>query len=557
MPIPLNVLLIEDSENDALLLIRHLKKGGYDPQYTRVFDQHDLDQALSSQRWDMAISDHNMPNFSSELALRTIQEFDKDLPVIIVSGTIGEDQAVNAMRLGAHDYIMKGDLTRLLPAVERELKEALNRKSHHKAEQKILYMAKHDALTGLINRYSFEEKLNEMLSTVNQGLIHAFLYIDLDQFKIVNDTSGHVAGDELLRQISKELQKVLRDEEMLARLGGYEFGVLLENCSLTVAENIADKIIKTIKTFQFTWKDRTFTLGASIGLVVINEQQHDPAEIMSAADIACYTAKDSGRNRVHVYHPDNAEMARLQVEMEWVSRLQAAIAEDRFQLYKQCIQPLTEKHKNLRCCEFLLRLVGDDGKIIMPDSFIPAAERYNLMPDIDRWVIDRVLSYMAEKNEKKDVLSFVNLSANTIDDITLTAFIQEKLEQYQVPAHCLCFEITETAAISNQGAAIQFIQEIRHLGCLFALDDFGTGMSSFSYLRSLPVDFIKIDGEFVRNMGKDKMSKAIVEAINSIGHVAGLETIGEHTESEEIIQNLKELGVDFAQGYAIQKPVEI
>ena len=554
---PLNVLLIEDSENDALLLIRHLKKGGYDPQYTRVFDQHNLDQALSSQHWDMAISDHNMPNFSSELALRTIQKFDKDLPVIIVSGTIGEDQAVNAMRLGAHDYIMKGDLTRLLPAVERELKEALNRKSHQEAEQKILYMARHDALTGLINRYSFEEKLNEMLSTVNQGLMHAFLYIDLDQFKIVNDTSGHVAGDELLRQISKELQNVLRNKDMLARLGGDEFGVLLENCSLTVAENIADKIIKAIKTFQFTWKDRTFTLGASIGLVVINEQQHDPEEIMSAADIACYTAKDSGRNRVHVYHPDNADMARLHVEMEWVSRLQAAIAEDRFQLYKQCIQPLTEKHKNLRCCEFLLRLVGDDGKIIMPDSFIPAAERYNLMPDIDRWVIDRVLAYMAEKNDKNNVLSFVNLSANTIGDISLAAFIHEKLEQHQVPAHCLCFEITETAAISNQGAAIQFIQNIRKLGCLFALDDFGTGMSSFSYLRSLPVDFIKIDGEFVRNMGKDKMSKAIVEAINSIGHVAGLETIGEHTESEEIIQNLKELGVDFAQGYAIQKPVEI
>ncbi|MEA1890824.1 MAG: EAL domain-containing protein [Pseudomonadota bacterium] len=557
MSIQLNVLLVEDSENDALLLIRHLKKGGYDPQYTRVFDQHDLDQALGSQRWDIAISDHNMPNFSSELALRSIRKVDRDLPVIIVSGTIGEEQAVKAMRLGAHDYIMKDDLARLLPAVERELREALNRKSHHEAEQKIRYMASHDALTGLINRYSFEEKLIELLSTVNQGLKHAFLYIDLDQFKIVNDTSGHVAGDELLRKISSELQNVLGGEDMLARLGGDEFGVLLENCSLTVAESIAEKIIKAVKAFQFTWKDRTFTLGASIGLVMINAQQHDPAEIMSAADIACYTAKDSGRNRVHVYHPDNADMARLQVEMEWVSTLQAAIAEDHFRLYTQCIQPLTEKHKNLRCYEFLLRLVADNGNIIMPDSFIPAAERYDLMPDIDRWVIDHVLAYMAEKKEKNDVLCFVNLSANTIDDITLTAFIHEKLEQYQVPAHCVCFEITETAAISNQGAAIQFIHEIRNLGCLFALDDFGTGMSSFSYLRSLPVDFIKIDGEFVRNMGKDKMSKAIVEAINSIGHVAGLETIGEHTESEEILQTLKELGVDFAQGYVIQKPVEI
>jgi len=552
----LRVLLVEDSENDALLIIRHLEKGGYDTQHTRVFNQTDLDNALRTQHWDIVISDHNMPNFSSDLTLSTVQTFNKDLPVILVSGTIGEEMAVKAMRTGAHDYIMKDNLARLVPAVERELRESVNRKTQRETEQQIHHMANHDALTGLINRFAFEKKLQEMLDEVSQTLKHAFLYIDLDQFKIVNDTSGHVAGDELLRQLSLIMGKEIRANDTLARLGGDEFGVLLNNCPLAIAENIAEKIIKAIKAFHFSWKEKIFTLSASIGLVVIDEQYHESAEIMSAADMACYSAKDAGRNRLHIYQLDDADMARRQSEMEWVSRIQLAIKEDRFQLYKQCISPLNSEHKCFSCCEFLLRLV-DDGEIISPGSFIPAAERYNLMPDIDRWVIDHVMAYMSGSNEDDDVIGFVNLSGNTITDFTLTAYISEKLEQYRVPARHLCFEITETAAISNLGAAIKFIEEVRNMGCLFALDDFGAGMSSFSYLRSLSVDFIKIDGEFVRNMDNDKMDHAIVEAINNIGHVAGLKTIGEYAETEKIIQNLKDLHVDFAQGYAIEKPHKI
>lgn len=554
----LHILLVEDSEDDALLLVRQLKKGGYDPQYTRVFDQQNLDRALASQHWDIVISDHNMPNFSSALALRTIRKFDRDLPVIIVSGTIGEEMAVEAMRLGAQDYIMKDNLARLLPAVERELRESINRKSHREAEKQIHYMANHDALTGLINRFGFEKNLHDMLNSVSEGVNHAFLYIDLDQFKIVNDTSGHVAGDELLKQLSVILQNEIRGNDILARLGGDEFGVLLENCPLPVAKAIAEQIIKAVKAFHFSWKGKTFRLGASIGLVMIDEFYNESAEVMSAADIACYTAKDSGRNQVHIYRLDNADMNKRQLEMEWVSRLQMAIAEDRFQLYKQRIASLNGDPENQYYCEFLLRLVGDDNEIIMPNVFIPAAERYNLMPEIDRWVIDHVMAYMANMDtHTSEMLSFINLSGNTIDNTTLTTFIRKKIEQYGIPPSNLCFEITETAAISNQGAAIEFIQQVRDLGCLFALDDFGTGMSSFSYLRSLPVDFIKIDGEFVCNMSNDKMNIAIVEAINNIGHVAGLKTIGEHAESAEIIQNLNELGVDFAQGYAIERPAAI
>lgn len=556
MPESLRVLLVEDSENDALLIIRQLSKGGYDTDYTRVFNQHDLDNELRSQHWDIVISDHNMPNFSSDLALSTVRKFDKDLPVILVSGTIGEEMAVKAMRDGAHDYIMKNNLARLVPAVQRELRESVNRKSQREAEKQIHYMAKHDALTGLINRFGFENKLQEMLDSVSDNIEHAFLYIDLDQFKIVNDTSGHVAGDELLRQLSRIMEKEIRANDTLARLGGDEFGVLLNNCPLTVAQSIAENLIKTIKSFHFSWQEKTFTLSASIGLVVIDQHYRGAAEIMSAADLACYSAKDSGRNRLHIYQTGDADIEKHQLEMEWVTRIQQAIDQDQFQLYKQCISPLNNAHQHMNCCEFLLRLYDND-ETILPGAFIPAAERYNLMPDIDRWVIDHVMAYMAGTKSETSALAFVNLSGSTINDIALTSYISDKLKQHKVPAHQICFEITETTAISNFGAAIKFIEEIRNMGCLFALDDFGTGMSSFSYLRSLPVDFLKIDGEFIRNMDNNKMDRAIVEAINSIGHVANLKTIGEHAESEKIIQNLKDLNVDFAQGYAIEKPYKI
>lgn len=556
MPDQLRVLLVEDSEDDALLLIRHLKKGGYDVEYTRVFNQHDLDNAIRKQHWDIVISDHNMPNFSSDLALSTVQKFDQDLPVILVSGTIGEEMAVKAMRDGAHDYIMKDNLTRLVPAIERELRESVNRKSQRETEKQIHYMAKHDALTGLINRYGFERELEEMLSSVRPDLEHAFLYIDLDQFKIVNDTSGHVAGDELLRQLSLIMVKEIRANDTLARLGGDEFGVLLNNCPLAVAENIAEKLIKAINSFHFSWKEKIFTISASIGLVIIDQHYHKAAEIMSAADLACYSAKDSGRNRLHVYQTGNIDIARRQTEMEWVTKIQLAIKEDQFQLYKQCISPLSTGQDNYSYCEFLLRLEYGE-ETILPDTFIPAAERYNLMPDIDRWVIDNVLAYMSETDLQSNALAFINLSGNTINDLAMTAYIDDRLKKYKVPAHHICFEITETAAISNFGAAINFIEEVRKIGCLFALDDFGTGMSSFSYLRSLPVDFLKIDGEFIRRMDKNEMDRAIVEAINNIGHVANLKTIGEHAENEQIIENLKAIHVDFAQGFAIEKPHKI
>ncbi len=554
----LHVLIVEDSEDDALLLVRELRKGGFDIDYLRVEDEEMLSSALNDQSWDIVITDHNLPTLSSDTSILSVKQTGRDIPVIIVSGSIGEEVAVNAMKSGAHDYIMKDNLSRLVPAIERELREAENRRAHREAEYKIHYMAHHDALTGVINRYGFEERLNELLSRADRDVRHGFLYIDLDQFKIVNDTCGHVAGDELLRQLSKLLKKHIRGNDLLARLGGDEFGILLENCSLSKAEQIANSLIEAVNQFQFSWSGKPFAVGASIGLVMIDTHYHLLSDIMSAADVACYTAKDQGRNRLYIYHPDDESLVSRQNEMQWAARLHHALEEDRFRLYSQKILPLKDKDQALSMCEILLRLIDEDGTLVLPGTFIPAAERYNLMGQIDRWVIDKTLQYLATEIRSEDnFVVFINLSGTSISTDSLTDFIREKINQYQVPARQLCFEITETSAISNLSTALEFIYEMRNQGCRIALDDFGTGMSSFSYLRTLPVDYLKIDGEFVKFMDQDKMNFAIVNAINNIGHEAGLETIGEFVESQEILDALKKLGVNYAQGYAIERPQEL
>ena len=551
----LRVLIVEDSEDDALLLVRQLRKGGFEIDFERVDDEGGLLSALEQKSWDIVITDHNMPQFSSDHSIKSIKNSGKDIPVIIVSGSIGEEVAVDAMKSGAHDYIMKDNLRRLVPAIERELREADNRRAHREAQHKIHYMAHHDALTGVINRYGFEERLNELLSLSEPEIQHGFLYIDLDQFKIVNDTCGHVAGDELLRQLAQLFKHHIRGNDTLARLGGDEFGILLENCSLDKAQQIADNLIAAVNQFQFSWSGKPFAIGASIGLVMIDQLYHRLSDVMSAADVACYTAKDQGRNRLYVYHPNDESLLNRQNEMQWASRLHQAIEENRFRLYSQKILPLTGDAEAPAMFEILLRLIDEDGSLVMPGTFIPAAERYNLMTQIDHWVIDKTLHYLATQLKlDKDILVCINLSGTSLSDNGLSDYIRAKIDQYQVPAKRLCFEITETSAISNLTTALEFIYEMRNLGCRLALDDFGTGMSSFSYLRTLPVDFIKIDGEFVKTMAEDKMNLAIVNAINNIGHEAGLKTIGEYAESEQIIDGLKQLGVDYAQGFGIQRP---
>ncbi len=554
----LNILVVEDSEDDYLLMIRSLEREGYEVRHQRVDTKPDLLEALEDTAWDVVISDHMMPDFSSLQAIETIHEVNYDIPVIIVSGRIGEEAAVAAMKSGASDYIMKGNLKRLVPAIEREKKEAGNRKARRRAEDQIKHMAYHDVLTGLANRFQFELVLKRLLnSSKEQGELHAFLYLDLDQFKIVNDTCGHVAGDELLRQLSMVLKKHVRERDTLARLGGDEFGVLLEFCPLSRAQQIAEKLLSEINEYRFSWEGRSFALGASIGLVLISPAHTDIGEIMSQADLACYTAKDLGRNRVYVYLEDDSNLSRQVGDMNWVNKINNALDEDRFDIYSQCIKPLQEEGGGSHC-EYLVRMLGENGEVILPGAFIPAAERYNIMPELDRYIINRIFAYIATKqtlvNDDCPGIGFINLSGVSINDPDLFIYIKGKIAEYAIDPGSICFEITETAAIINLKLASEFIDQVKGLGCYFALDDFGSGMSSFSYLSALPMDFIKIDGEFVKDMVANPMNAAIVESINKIGHVAGMKIIGEYAENQEIIQRLKALGVDYAQGFGLELP---
>ncbi|MGE7990911.1 EAL domain-containing protein [Pseudomonas sp. NPDC089554] len=420
------------------------------------------------------------------------------------------------------------------------------------------WQATHDALTGLANRREFELRLEQALNTLaRQGSRHSLMFLDLDQFKLVNDTCGHAAGDELLRHICAVLQSGLREGDTLARLGGDEFGVLLENCPADQAERIAEHLRQTVQSLHFVWKGRPFVTTVSIGLVHIAQSPGTLEASLRAADMACYMAKEKGRNRVQVYHADDSELSMRFGEMAWIQRLHVALEENRFCLYAQEIAAL-KPDMGPGHLEILLRLHDETGRTILPDSFIPAAERYGLMTALDRWVVRNVFQVIRqcldEGREGPLAMCAINLSGTSIGDDKFLEYLQRLFGEYRIPPRMICFEITETSAIANLGSAIRFINELKGLGCKFSLDDFCAGMSSFAYLKHLPVDFLKIDGSFVKDMLDDPINRAMVEVINHIGHVMGKRTIAEFVETPLIEQALQEIGVDYAQGYLIERP---
>ena len=423
---------------------------------------------------------------------------------------------------------------------------------------KLSYQASHDSLTGLINRGEFERRLGLALNSAAQlGRHHAVMYLDLDQFKVVNDTCGHAAGDQLMRQVSAVLQRRLREGDTLARLGGDEFGVLLENCAPDNALRIAEGLRQTVMDCHFGWETRSFNIGVSIGLVNVEDGLFTLTDVLSAADTACYMAKEKGRNRVQVYHAEDSELSIRQGEMEWIGRLQKALDEDRFVLYAQDIVGLDRARNAEDHCEILIRMLDERGELVMPMAFIPAAERYDLMPSIDRWVIRNAFAIIARQRAEKENsagIFAINLSGASIGDERFLDYVREQFGRFAVSPHSICFEITETAAIARLDKATDFINQLKSLGCLFSLDDFGAGMSSFAYLKHLPVDFLKIDGGFVKDMADDPIDRAMVEAINSVGHVMGKKTIAEFVDGERVIRLLRKMGVDFAQGYGVAKP---
>ena len=429
-----------------------------------------------------------------------------------------------------------------------------------KMARQLTYQATHDSLTGLYNRHEFENRLLAALKTTKiGGEQHSLCYMDLDQFKVVNDSCGHLAGDQLLCQVSDILRDKVRDTDVLARLGGDEFGVLLMGCNLDSARIIAEKCRESLTGYRFKWEEQIFEVGISIGVVALSSDSPNQtiSDVLTAADIACYAAKDSGRNRVHLFEANDAELKKRHNEMRWVSRIHKALDDDRFEIYYQDIVP-TNPSKNKLHREFLVRMLDEEGNIVPPMSFIPAAERFNLMTNIDKWVISRGLhEFKRHSDSGKSYICSINISGQSLTNDDFLNFIVNEIESSGVEPNNICFEITETCAIANMSRATKLISIVKEMGCKFALDDFGSGLSSFAYLKNMNVDFLKIDGCFVKNILTDPVDHAMVKSITQVGHVMNLQTIAEFVESEDIMAELKRIGVDYGQGYGLGKPMPL
>lgn len=426
------------------------------------------------------------------------------------------------------------------------------------AEASKLTQARRDPITSQLNRRGFTEKLekifnNPTLSSENSCL----LILDIDQFKVINDSVGQVGGDLLLKQISTVILKNLKNSDIFGRLGSDEFAIILDRCSLEQANDRADRILTVIKQFRFLYQDKLFDLSACIGIVELNQEIESFSQALSNADLACSVAKEQGRNRSHVYQAMDEMTQKHENQMLWVSRINLALEENHFKIFRQKIELLQGDPAQEEHYEILLRLEDENGDILSPFHFIPAAEHYNLMPKIDRWVVTNTLKKMAavfDKNPDSKLVCSINLSGQSFCEEGFNVFLKEQIRTSGVPANTVCLEMTETAAVSNLTQAVEFMDELKAIGCHFSLDDFGSGMSSFTYLKNLPVDYLKIDGYFVKTMLKNKIDLAMVKSIHDIGNVMGLKTIAEFVENDTIMDELTKMGVNYGQGYGIGKP---
>jgi diguanylate cyclase (GGDEF)-like protein/PAS domain S-box-containing protein len=430
----------------------------------------------------------------------------------------------------------------------------------HEQSRQLSYEASHDALTGLVNRREFELRLERLLeASPDDGTAHAVCYLDLDQFKAINDTCGHVAGDELLRQLAHMLDSHMRAKDTLGRLGGDEFGVLLYDCALPEAKSIASSLVRAVEQHQFVWGSRTFAVGASIGLVPLDSRLRRVSDVLQAADAACYAAKDHGRNRVHLYAEDDTSIAQRNGEMQWAARVRRALGEGRFFLEAQPIVPICADGRGLHNYELLVRMRDESGRVVAPGAFLPAVERYNLAQRLDHWVMTTAFNWLAVHGPTLRNIGrvFVNLSGDSVADAELPALIRSLLAQTQVQPAKLGFEISETVAIGNLTRANHLISELRSLGCATGLDDFGSGVSSFAHLKALTVDFLKVDGLLTGNMLEDRVDLEMVRSITEIGHVMGKLIVAESVENHIVLKKLRELGVDYAQGFAVGVPASL
>jgi diguanylate cyclase (GGDEF)-like protein/PAS domain S-box-containing protein len=457
--------------------------------------------------------------------------------------------SIRIFKLNGKPIFNKNGLFLGYRGIKREITEEYN------LSQTIAYQAAYDSLTGLLNRREFDSRLQQAVQEAQQyGIKSVLCYLDLDQFKIVNDTAGHLVGDKLLAELARILQTTIRTQDIVGRLGGDEFGLLLEDCCIDEAQKICEEVINQIQKYRFNWENRRFDVGASVGIVAILPTSSNAIELLSCADLACYKAKDLGRGRVYIADGNKKELELQQMQMAQIANVSQAIEENRFYLVKQLIKPILNSNN---CClhyEILLRLQDENGNFIPPSQFIPAAERYGAITIIDKWVIKTIVKNYHEFFSNEKVVVSINLSGLSISDERFIHYITRLIQQSDIDPSCLCLEITETATISQIEQAQKLIVSLKKLGIKFALDDFGSGVSSFGYLKNLPVDYLKIDGSLVKNIAQQECDRAIVRLINEVAHMMDMETIAEFVENEAILEQLTQIGVDYAQGYEVGKP---